>query len=85
MEDLIYVPNIPAVVAATLVEAGQRVSYQQLLSAVHATVPGVEVWVKVYRHLKILSPAELHPAAEALCCDEELDPHVSFVPCKLIV
>lgn len=77
IEHMLRIPNVPAAVAAATVEAGQRFTYPQLLSAVKATVPGVEVWVKIYRHLGIICPLGMHPAAERLCCDEVLDNEVS--------
>lgn len=70
--DLLNVAHLPAAVAADVIEAGRTFSYQQLLSAVKAMVPGVEVWMKVCRHFKVQAPVGMHAAAEDLCYDEEL-------------
>jgi hypothetical protein len=68
--DQLRTPLVPQGIANQLVAAGMRISYEQLLTAAHSRVPGVEVWVQAQQQLGVQS--NIPAVAVAICCNEDL-------------
>lgn len=70
LDVLLTTPNVPLHLAACLVQAGMRITYEQLVAAASSRVAGAEVWVQAQQRQNITT--DIPAAALAICCSADL-------------